>query len=101
MKPGSVIVDLATEAGGNCELSEHGKVVEKHGVNIVGHANVPGRVAVDASVLYARNLLNFLTPMIDVESKSIKVDWEDQVFAGACVTRDGRVVHPMLTGGDG
>jgi NAD(P) transhydrogenase subunit alpha len=101
MKPGSVIVDLATETGGNCELSEHGKVVVKHGVNIVGYANVPGRVAVDASPLYARNLLNFLTPMIDTESKSIKVDWEDEVFAGACVTRDGKVVHPMLTEGDG
>ncbi len=101
MKPGSVIVDLATETGGNCELSEHGKVVEKHGVTIVGYANVPGRVAVDASALYARNLLNFLTPMIDTETKSLKIDWDDEVIAGACVTRDGKVVHPMLTEGAG
>ena len=101
MKPGSVIVDLATETGGNCELSEYGKVVVKHGVNIVGHANVPGRVAVDASALYARNLLNFLTPMIDVDNAVFKVDWDDEVFAGACVTRDGQVVHPMLVDGDG
>ena len=101
MKPGSVIVDLATETGGNCELSEHGKVVEKHGVTIVGYANVPGRVAVDASALYARNLLNFLSPMIDAETKSLKIDWDDEVIAGACVTRDGKVVHPMLTEGGG
>ena len=101
MKPGSVIVDLATETGGNCELSEHGKVVEKHGVTIVGYANTPGRVAVDASALYARNLLNFLTPMIDAETKSLKIDWDDEVIAGACVTRDGKIVHPMLTEGGG
>ncbi len=101
MKPGSVIVDLATETGGNCELSEHGKVVEKHGVTIVGYANVPGRVAVDASALYARNLLNFLTPMIDTETKSLKIDWDDEVIAGACVTRAGKIVHPMLTEGGG
>lgn len=99
MKPGSVIVDLATETGGNCELSEHGQVVEKHGVTIVGYANVPGRVAVDASALYARNLLNFLTPMIDAETKALKIDWEDEVIVGACVTRDGKIVHPMLTEG--
>ncbi len=99
MKPGSVIVDLATETGGNCELSEHAKVVEKHDVTIVGYANVPGRVAVDASALYARNLLNFLAPMIDAESKSFKIDWDDEVIAGACVTRDGKIVHPMLTEG--
>jgi NAD(P) transhydrogenase subunit alpha len=101
MKPGSVIVDLASEAGGNCELSEHGKVVVRHGVTILGHANVPGRVAVDASALYARNLLNFLTPMIDPESLALKIDWDDEVIAGACITRDGEVVHPMLTDGEG
>jgi H+-translocating NAD(P) transhydrogenase subunit alpha len=101
MKPGSVIVDLATETGGNCELSEHGKVVVKHDVSIVGHANVPGRVAVDASALYARNLLNFLSPMIDAESKDLAIDWEDEVNTGACVTRDGKVVHPLLTEGEG
>ncbi len=101
MKPGSVIVDLATETGGNCELSEHGKVVVRHDVSIVGHANVPGRVAVDASALYARNLLNFLSPMTDAESKSLAIDWEDEVNTGACVTRDGKVVHPLLTEGEG
>ena len=98
MKPGSVIVDLATETGGNCELSEHGKVVRAHGVAIVGHANVPSRVAADASALYARNLLNFVSPMIDAEAGALKIDWDDEAIAGACVTRGAAVVHPMLTG---
>ena len=101
MKPGSVIVDLATESGGNCELSRHGEVVRENGVAIVGHANVPSRVAVDASALYARNLFNFVSPMIDGAAGSLKIDWEDEVVAGACVTRDGAVVHPMLTDGEG
>ena len=98
MKPGSVIVDLATETGGNCELSEHGKIVRAHGVAIVGHANVPSRVAADASALYARNLLNFVSPMIDAEAGALKIDWDDEVIAGACVTRGAAVVHPALTG---
>lgn len=101
MKPGSVIVDLATESGGNCELSRHGEVVRENGVAIVGHANVPSRVAVDASALYARNLFNFVSPMIDGAAGSLKIDWEDEVVIGACVTRDGAVVHPMLTDGEG
>ena len=101
MKPGSVIVDLATESGGNCELSRHGEVVRENGVAIVGHANVPSRVAVDASALYARNLFNFVSPMIDGAAGSLKIDWEDEVVAGACVTRNGAVVHPMLTDGEG
>jgi len=96
MKAGSVIVDLAVEAGGNCPLSEFGKVVEKHGVKIVGHANVPGRLAKDASALFARNLLNFLSPHVDSESKAFTIDWEDETVTGTCVTHDGKVVHPML-----
>ena len=93
MKPGSVIVDLAVEAGGNCEGSELGRVVKKHGVTIVGHANVPSRIAVDSSALYARNLLNFVTPLIDEETKTLKIDWEDEIIKGALLTRDGKVVH--------
>ena len=96
MKPGSVIVDLAVEAGGNCPISELGKVVEKHGVKIVGHENVPGRLAEDASSLYGRNLLNFLTPLVDKESKTLNIDWEDEVITGTLVTRDGKVVHPRM-----
>ena len=98
MKTGSVIVDLAVEAGGNCPLSEPGKVVVKHGVKLVGHTNVPGRLAKDASALYARNLFNFLSPQVDQESKSLKFDWEDDTVKGTLLTRDGKVVNPALTG---
>jgi NAD(P) transhydrogenase subunit alpha len=100
MRPGSVIVDLAVEQGGNCTLSEAGKVVRKHGVIIVGHLNVPSRLAVDASALYARNVLNFLQPFIDKESKALVLDWEDEIVQGTCLTRDGRVVHPAFAASD-
>jgi len=98
MKAGSVIVDLAVEAGGNCPLSEPGKVVVKHGVKIVGHINVPGRLAKDASSLFARNILNFLSPQVDKDNKTFKFDWEDDTVKGTLLTRDGAVVNPMLTG---
>ena len=96
MKPGSVIVDLAVEQGGNCECSEPGKVVQKHGVTIVGHLNVPGRLPVDASALYAKNLLNFVTLLIDKETKALKIDLEDEIVKGTLVTQDGQIVHPAL-----
>jgi len=98
MKPGSVIVDLAVEAGGNCALSQPGKVVVKHGVHIVGHMNVPGRLAADASALYARNLFNLLQLMIDKDSKALAINWDDEIIKGICVTRGGAVVHPALAG---
>ncbi len=97
MKPGSVIVDLAAEQGGNCRLSKPGKVTKVHDVNIVAPLNVPSRLAADASALYARNVLNFVTPMIDKENKSLAVDWEDEIINGTCLTRDGQAVHPMFT----
>ncbi len=96
MKPGSVIVDLAVENGGNCELAQAGKVVTKHGVRIVGHYNVPSRLAADASALYARNLFNLLQLLIDGESKTLAIDWEDEIVKGTCITRDGKIVHPAL-----
>jgi len=96
MKPGSVIVDLAVEQGGNCPLSEFGKVVEKEGVILVGHANVPSRVATDASAMYAKNLLNFIEPMVDAEKGGLAIDWEDEIIAGSLVSRDGKLVHPAL-----
>lgn len=99
MKPGSVIIDLAVESGGNCALSEAGKVVLENGVKIVGHYNVPSRTAADASALYARNLLNFITPQMDTESKSLNIDWEDEVITGTLLTRDGAIVHERLKGG--
>ena len=96
MKPGSVIVDLAVEAGGNCAASRPGKVIVKHGVKIVGHANVPGRIADDASRLFSRNLLSFLTPMIDSETGTLNIDYDDEIIAGTLVTRDGAVVHEAI-----
>jgi len=98
MKPGSVIVDLAVEQGGNCPISEPGKVVKKHGVTLVGHLNVPGRLAADASSLYARNLLAFVTLLYDKETKALKIDWEDEIVKGTALTRDGKIVHPALAG---
>jgi NAD(P) transhydrogenase subunit alpha len=89
MKPGSVIVDLAVEAGGNCPLSEFGKIVEKHGVTLVGHANVPARVAETTSQLFSKNLLNFITPLIDSETKLLSIDDEDEIVAGTLICRGG------------
>ena len=94
MKPGSVIVDLAVEQGGNCPLSQVGQVVEAHGVKLVGHANVPSRLAADATTLYAKNLLNFLTLLIDKETKGLKINWDDEIVKGVALTRDGQIVHP-------
>jgi NAD(P) transhydrogenase subunit alpha len=91
-----VIVDLAVEAGGNCPLSRMGKVIVKYGVKIVGHANVPGRIADDASRLFSRNLVSFLTPMIDSETAALNIDYEDEIIAATLVTRDGAVVHDAI-----
>lgn len=99
MKAGSIIVDLAAESGGNVEgsvLDE--EVVTENGVTIMGHANVASRLARDASSLYARNLVNFLTPMIDKDSGTFNMKWEDEVVTGTLVTKDGEVIHPQLTG---
>jgi len=96
MKLGSVIVDLATEAGGNCVLSERDKVVVRHGVTIIGHANYPARVPTDTSTLFARNLLNFVKPMIDGDSGDLAIDWDDEIIKGSLLTKDGAVVNPAL-----
>ena len=92
MKPGSVIVDMAVEAGGNCPLSELNKTVVKHGVHLIGIANIPGLVAADSSTLYARNLMNFLNLMLDPESGEFKVDREDEIIAGTLVCTGGEVI---------
>ena len=96
MKSGSVIVDIATEQGGNCELSEHAKVVQQHGVTIIGHANLAARVGEDASRQFAKNIFNFLTPMIEKASRSLKIDTDDEIVAGTLVTRDGEVVNKTV-----
>jgi len=96
MAPGSVIVDLAAERGGNCEMTQPGKVVVHKDVTIVGYNNVPGRLATSASNLYARNLFAFLETLIDKESKQLAVDWEDELVKATVLTRDGAIVHPNL-----
>ncbi|MCK5366125.1 MAG: Re/Si-specific NAD(P)(+) transhydrogenase subunit alpha [Gammaproteobacteria bacterium] len=97
MRPGSIIVDLAVEQGGNCELSRPGEIVDHQGVRIIGHRNVPGRLPVDASALYARNLFNFVAPFVNAENGAVAIDWEDELITGTALTRDGSVVHPLLT----
>jgi len=96
MKPGSVVIDLAVEQGGNCALSEAGKIVEAYGVKIVGHRNVPSRIAVDASALYARNLVNFVTLLAAKEGGRLAINWEDEIVRGVTLTRDGAIVHPQF-----
>jgi H+-translocating NAD(P) transhydrogenase subunit alpha len=92
MKPGSVIVDLAAETGGNCELTEPGQTVVRHDVKILGPLNVPSTMAEHASQLYARNIESLLGLMISQEGQ-LSLDFEDEVIAGACITRDGEIVH--------
>ena len=96
MKPGSVIVDLAVETGGNCECAERGIVAEHQGVRIIGYDNMPARLARDASNLFAKNILNFLTPHIDAENGALNLDWEDETVAETVVTRDGEVVNARI-----
>ena len=96
MKPGSVVVDLAVEAGGNCAGAEFGQVVEKHGVTIIGHANTAGRVAEESSKLFSRNLFNFLSPYFDKKTKSLIFDPEDEIIHGTMITKSGAIIHPVL-----
>lgn len=96
MKPGSVIVDLAVESGGNCALSKAGEVVVSNGVSIVGYLNMPGRIGVDASALYARNVVNFITPLIDKDTKAFAPKAEDEIVTATCLTRDGGIVHAQF-----
>ncbi|MFN0039685.1 MAG: Re/Si-specific NAD(P)(+) transhydrogenase subunit alpha [Burkholderiales bacterium] len=92
MKPGSVIVDMAVEQGGNCPLSELDKTVVKHGVRIIGIANLPAQVPADASALYARNLLNFLNLLVDPKSGALTLDRGDEIIAGSLLCIDGAAV---------
>jgi NAD(P) transhydrogenase subunit alpha len=94
MRPGSVIVDLAVERGGNVEGASPGQVAHVGNVKIVGYLNVPGRLAASASALYAKNLLTFLETLIDKKEKKIAINWDDEIVKGTVLTRDGAVVHP-------
>jgi NAD(P) transhydrogenase subunit alpha len=98
MKPGSVIVDLAIEQGGNVEGAKAGEVVEVHGVRIVGHRNVPSRLATDASALFSRNLFNFLSAFWDAETKKPVLPDDDEIVKGIRLTHGGKVVHERLLG---
>ena len=96
MRPGSVIVDLAVERGGNVEGAKLGEVVQAGGVKIVGHLNVPGRIAASASSLYAKNLFAFLEILVDKKEKALAVKWDDEIVKATALTRDGAVVHPAF-----
>ena len=94
MKSGSVIVDLAVERGGNCPLSKPDQIVEHRGVSIIGTVNLAGKLAGNASPLFARNLANFLDLMIAADG-ALKIDYEDEIIKGTLIARDGKLVHPM------
>jgi NAD(P) transhydrogenase subunit alpha len=95
MRPGSVIVDLAVERGGNVEGAKAGETVTTaNGVRIVGHLNVAGRVAASASLLYARNLFAFLESMVDKDAKAVVVKPEDELVKATMLTHGGKIVHP-------
>ncbi|MGV8948939.1 MAG: Re/Si-specific NAD(P)(+) transhydrogenase subunit alpha [Candidatus Paracaedibacter sp.] len=96
MKTGSIIVDLAVESGGNCAGSVAGKVVEKHGVKIMGYPNFPSRIPFDASQVYARNALNFLTLLLAPDKKTLDINWKDEIILGAALCHEGAVIHPSL-----
>ncbi len=98
MKPGSIIVDLAVEQGGNCPLSKPDQVIEVDGVTLMGYTNLPARLAVDTSSLYARNLLNFVSLIVDKKTGALALNWDDEIVKGAGLTRDGAIVNPALKG---
>ncbi|MEL7486945.1 MAG: NAD(P) transhydrogenase subunit alpha, partial [Pseudomonadota bacterium] len=98
MKAGSVLVDLAVEQGGNVAMSQLGEAIDVDGVVILGFANVPGRLAADASSLYARNLFNFVSAFFDKDQKSLAIDWDDEIIKGVALTKAGAVVHPQFGG---
>jgi NAD(P) transhydrogenase subunit alpha len=97
MAPGSVIVDLAAERGGNVELTQPGQVVTTvNGVTIIGYTNVPGRLATSASQLFARNLVAFLDIFYDKKTKVFAVNWDDELVKATVLTKDGAIVHPNI-----
>jgi len=98
MKPGSVIVDLAAEQGGNTPLTKPDQIVDANGVSIMGYTNLPARLPSDTSSLYARNLFNFVSLIVDKKSGALALNWDDEIVKGAGLTRDGEIVHPSLKG---
>jgi NAD(P) transhydrogenase subunit alpha len=97
MKPGSIIVDLAAERGGNCELTKPGETTDVDGITIFGPLNYSGRLAFNASSLYARNLLSFIETLVDKKEKKLAINWDDDIVKGTLVAKDGKIIHPNLT----
>jgi NAD(P) transhydrogenase subunit alpha len=95
IKPGSIVVDLAVERGGNCALSQPGKIVQHRGVTIMGWENLPSRLAGNASMLYAKNLQNFLDLVISKEG-ALSINWDDEIIKETVLARGGKIVHPLL-----
>ena len=96
MRPGSIVVDMAVERGGNVELAKPGEIVAHKGVRIMGLLNLPGLVPVNASSLYARNLYAFIEPLIDKEKAALAIDWDDEIVKGTLIARDGEIVNGMI-----
>ena len=94
MKAGSVIVDMAVENGGNVDASECGKVINKDGVHIIGHENIASRLSTDASALYAKNIFNLFSLIIDQDKTEIALNFEDEIVSGICLTNEGKIIHP-------
>ena len=97
MKPGSIIIDLAAESGGNCECSVAGETKEVGGVHVVGSKDITSTISEDASALFSKNILNFLTLLIDSESKTVSIDWDDEIIQGILVTKNNEIVHKELS----
>lgn len=96
MRPGSVIVDLAAEQGGNCTLTKPGEIVEVNDVTIIGVPNIPSRLSADASALYAKNLLNYLTPHLYPDTNAFKLNWQDEIVLASALTHGGEIIHPTF-----
>ncbi len=98
MKPGAIVYDMAAERGGNCALTRPGEDIVHEGIRIIGPLNIAGKVPGNASSLYARNLQAFSELIIDSDNGAIAIDWDDDIIKGTALTRDGAVIHPVLTG---
>jgi NAD(P) transhydrogenase subunit alpha len=95
MKAGAVVVDLAASTGGNCELTENDKTIQAHNVTIIGKSNFPASLPVSASLMYAKNVMNFLKLLID-EENNLKLDFEDDLVKGTCVTHQGEIISERI-----
>lgn len=93
MKPGSIIIDLASENGGNCECSKSGETVKVNGVSVVGATNITSGIAQDASFLFAKNLLNFFMVLLDSETNELKINWDDEIIVGTALTKNREIIH--------